>query len=283
MLKGTIAIASGKGGTGKTTVALNLSAASPQDSVTLLDCDVEEPNAHLFLKPDFEVQEDYCVQNPVFDESRCNGCGACRVHCRFNALAIIAGKPMLFPELCHSCGACVRACPVHAVSEQPRPIGTIREGQCHGIQLIDGELNIGEAKSPPLIEGVRLRSSKRELTIIDAPPGTSCPVLAAIKDCDYLILVTEPTPFGLSDLKLAVEMAKALSLRYGVIINRSDLGDEETRKFCEDHAVHILAELPFDLAVAKLYSEGKIPSLELPRYRQIFENIINRLEKEMIG
>jgi MinD superfamily P-loop ATPase len=281
MFKGTIAIASGKGGTGKTTISLNLAAVVSDSPVTVLDCDVEEPNAHLFLKPHWDTQEEYTVLNPVFNENLCSGCGVCRSHCRFNAIAVLSGQPMLFPELCHSCGACVEACPVHAISEQPRSIGKIREGYRDGIRLIDGELNIAEAKSPPLIEGVRHRSNEANLTIIDAPPGTSCPVLAAIKDSDFLVLVTEPTPFGLHNLKLAVEMATALGLRFGVIINRADLGDKEARNFCKNQGISILAELPLDLEIARLYSRGEIPSRVLPRYREIFRDILLRLQKEM--
>lgn len=281
MVKGTIAVASGKGGTGKTTIALNLAAAigSP---VTLLDCDVEEPNVHLFLGPSWEANEEFHVLNPSFDEERCSGCGECKRHCRFNAIAIFGGKPMLFPELCHSCGACVRACPSHAITEEQRAIGRIREGTSHGIRLIDGELNIGEAKSPPLIEGVRRRGDNETLAIIDAPPGTSCPVLAAVKDVDYLVLVTEPTPFGLNDLILAMEMAKALQRRYGVIINRSDIGNDQTLTYCQNQGIAILAQLPFDRDVARIYSQGKIPCHTLPHYRRIFEDIIARLNKEMI-
>ncbi|MDI6870836.1 MAG: ATP-binding protein [Bacillota bacterium] len=280
MLRGTIAIASGKGGTGKTTVALNLAVAVGRP-VTLLDCDVEEPNAHLFLRPRWEESRPVHVLNPAVEESRCIGCGECQAHCRFNALSLFDGKPMLFPELCHSCGACARACPTGAIQETPWPIGVIESGMAGKVRLVHGRLEIGEAKSPPLIDEVRRRAPGEDLVLIDAPPGTSCPVITAVKGVDYLVLVTEPTPFGLNDLELAVGMAKALRLPAGVVVNRADLGDFRIRGFCAAAGLPILEELPYDPRVAKAYSRGEIACLAVPEYRSRFARLIERLEQEL--
>ena len=290
-MNATLAIASGKGGTGKTTVALNLAAVADQP-VRLLDCDVEAPNDHLFIRPEQIEEHTSSVMIPAFDQELCDGCGRCKQHCRFNAIAVLGGKPMLFPELCHSCGACIPVCPHGAISEVQRPIGVVRRGTKDHISLVYGVLGIGEAKSPPLIGDVKneLRDGAGDgagdwtgdearggLTIIDAPPGTSCPVVAAVKHCDYLLLVTEPTPFGLHDLKLAVGMAQALGLRHGVVINRCDLGDAQVRSFCIENHIPLLAELPFDRRVAEAYAAGKIPAMAVPdiarEYRRLYQRV----------
>lgn len=282
-MNATLAIASGKGGTGKTTVALNLAAVADQP-VKLLDCDVEAPNDHLFIKPAHVEERASSVMIPAFNLELCDGCGRCKQHCCFNAIAVLGGKPMLFPELCHSCGACIPVCPYGAISEAQRPIGVIRRGTKDHISLIYGVLDIGEAKSPPLIGDVKSESKDGTgLTIIDAPPGTSCPVVAAVKHCDYLLLVTEPTPFGLHDLKLAVGMAEALALKHGVVINRCDLGDAQVRSFCTDNHIALLAELPFDRRVAEAYAAGKIPAMAVPDIASTYRRLYQRVCEVMAG
>jgi MinD superfamily P-loop ATPase len=274
-----IAIASGKGGTGKTTVAVNLTAVCKLP-VTILDCDVEEPNVHLFIKPTITKTRRVSVKIPAVDMDLCTSCGACREACRFNAVILIKGKPLFLKELCHSCGACIYACQEDALTEIDREIGTVEEGTWnHGV-FARGLLDIGEARSEPLIHAVREIGNVRtgeELVVIDVPPGTSCPVIAAVKDVDYLLLVTEPTPFGLHDLTLAVKMGQALNLPLGVLINRSDIGDSSVRDYCASENVPVLGEFPFDRRIAVAYSRGDIASDVLPDVHKMYVELLHRL------
>jgi MinD superfamily P-loop ATPase len=265
-----IAIASGKGGTGKTTVATSLAhvAASGGRTVAYLDCDVEEPNGHLFLKPQIVREEPIHKLIPVVDAGRCTHCGLCSRACHYGAIACVGGQTLIFAELCHSCGGCLLVCPASAIHEVPKPIGRLRMGTSGPIQFVEGLLNVGEAMSPPAIRTVKGAAPQAELTIRDCPPGTSCPVIESVRGCDLLLLVTEPTPFGLHDLKLAVEMARALGLAFGVVVNRADAGDREVWDYCEHQRIAVLAEIPDDRAVAEAYSRGQLPTETVPSFRQ---------------
>jgi len=258
-----ISIASGKGGTGKTTIASNMAYALAQtgQAVSYIDCDVEEPNGHIFFKPSYESCTEVSVKIPQVDYSKCNFCGVCAEVCRFNAIAVVADKVLIFPSLCHGCGGCHHLCPEKAIEEVDRPIGVINDGTGQGVRFIEGRLNVGEAISPPLTRVLKRNMPILGISFIDAPPGTSCPAIEAISGTDYVILVTEPTPFGLNDLKLAVEMVRALGLRFGVIINRSDIGDGRVIEYCYGEKIEILHSIPFDRHVAEVYSRGDLMAM----------------------
>ncbi len=272
-----ISIASGKGGTGKTTVATNL-ARSLQEGVRLLDCDVEEPNAHLFLHPEITETEEVTTFIPDVQEELCNGCKKCAEICRFRALTVIGGKVLVFPELCHSCYGCVEVCEENAILEGKRVLGVLESGNSGELGFSHGRLKIGEAMAPPLIKKVRTREKNTGTTIIDAPPGTSCPVIAAMYETDFVLLVTEPTPFGLHDLKLAVEAVKLLGIPHGLVINRADMGDRGVKEYAEKEDLPILMEIPFDRRIAEAYSTGKLIVEVMPEYKEHFRDLYNRIE-----
>lgn len=271
-----VSIASGKGGTGKTTVAVNL-ALSIGKSVQLLDCDVEEPNAYLFVRPKFVRTEIVTTPVPVVDEKKCDLCGKCAQICQFKAIAVIGETVLSFPELCHSCGGCTAVCPTGAITETGRELGIIRKGHRNGIEFVHGELRVGEAMSPPLIKKVRAFLHPEKFTIIDSPPGTSCPVIAAVKDTNFVLLVTEPTPFGLNDLKLAVGAVKLLGIPCGLVINRSDVGDDKVEAYAKREEVPILMQIPFDRRIAEAYSKGEIIVEVLPEYKEKFHKLYNSI------
>ncbi|MBN1257594.1 MAG: ATP-binding protein [Planctomycetes bacterium] len=254
-----IAIASGKGGTGKTTIATNLAwSVSSHRPTRLLDCDVEEPNCHIFLNPEIEKTDTVGVPVPLVDTEKCTGCGKCGELCQYSAIVSMKSKPLTFPELCHGCGGCSLVCPADAITEVDREVGVVESGKAGKLKFVRGLLRIGEAMSPPLIRAVKTFIDEDLLTIIDAPPGTSCPVIEAIRGVDYVILVTEPTPFGLNDLILAVETVRQLRIPFGVIVNRAGIGDQEVQAYCEKEKIPILLELPDDRRIAEAYSRGEM-------------------------
>ena len=275
-----IAIASGKGGTGKTTIATNLAyvAAKAGRGVVYVDCDVEEPNGHIFLQPRIDDTRSIDKPVPVVDLNRCSHCGACSRICRFGAIASLPKQTLVYPELCHACGGCELVCPVDAIHEVPRPIGTLRFGESGEIRFVDGTLNIGEAMSPPAIRAVKAAVPEIGLVLLDAPPGTSCPAIEAVRDSDFVILVTEPTPFGLNDLTLAVEMVRALGLPLGVVVNRAGIGDDSVLRYCSGHRVAVLAEIPDDRSVAEAYSRGEMIADAVPAFARRIEDLLERIE-----
>ena len=273
-----ISVASGKGGTGKTTVATNLAISLGSD-VQLLDCDVEEPNAHLFINPNFENDEIVYTAVPEVDEKKCNLCGKCGEICQFKAIILIGETVLTFHELCHSCGGCVEVCPEDAIAEKGRELGVIRRGSCNGLEFINGTLRIGEAMSPPLIRKVRSYAREDGVTIIDAPPGTSCPVIASMKGADFILLVTEPTPFGLHDLKLAVGAVKILGIPCGLVINRSDIGDDKVKAYAEQESLPILMEIPFDRQIAEAYSRGELLVEQMPEWKERFQELYQNIQE----
>ena len=267
-----LAVASGKGGTGKTTVAVNL-AHVYGSHVQLLDCDVEEPNAHLFLKGALRSQETVTIPIPQVDLSLCDACGECSQFCQYHAIVSLKTVPLVFPELCHGCGGCALVCPRRAIRETNRRIGTIEILEADGVTLVQGRLDVGVTTTPPLVRAVKTRTQPGKSTILDAPPGTSCPVVTALRGADFVVLVTEPTPFGLHDLKLAVEMVRQLGTRFGVVVNRMGIGDDRVHVFCTQEDIPILVEIPDDRRIAEAYSRGSLIVDALPEYRSLFENL----------
>jgi MinD superfamily P-loop ATPase len=272
-----ISIASGKGGTGKTTVATNL-AVSVDRPVQLLDCDVEEPNAHLFLRPTIAETKTVTTPVPEIDLDACNHCKKCMDICRFRAIAVVGETVLTFPELCHSCGGCMAVCPQQAITETGRELGVLEAGAMNGVAFVHGRLRVGEAMAPPLIRMVRDRTRTDGLTLIDAPPGTSCPVIAAMKDTDFVLLVTEPTPFGLHDLQLAVEAVKRLGIPMGLVINRADMGDDRVADYARAEAIPILMQIPFDRQIAESYSRGELLAMTNDRWKARFRELAAAIE-----
>lgn len=273
-----VAIASGKGGTGKTTVAVNL-AAVMEGPVTYADCDVEEPNGHLFLKPTIATSKTVGVPTPVVDKEKCTGCGRCAETCRYHALACVKGKVLVFAELCHGCGGCALACPEHAISEAPREIGVVETGHANGIGFIQGRLKIGVAMPPPLIRAIKRALPTEGTVIIDAPPGVSCPVIAAVRGSDFVVLVTEPTPFGLHDLKLAVDTVRQIKIPFGVVVNRCDIGDDRVAEYCTLERIPILLAIVDDRRIAEAYSRGEMAIEAVPETRGLFAQLGQRIRE----
>jgi MinD superfamily P-loop ATPase len=266
-----ISVASGKGGTGKTLVATTLALAlSDKAKVQLLDCDVEEPNAHIFLHLDMNQSHPVSIPVPKVDETKCTYCGKCAEVCAYNAIAVLKEKVLVFPELCHGCGACSYLCPESTITEEGREMGVVERGDSGNLELIQGKLNVGEAMAPPVIREVKKHIDPMSIVIIDVSPGTSCPVVESVKGSDFCLLVTEPTPFGLNDLSLAVEMLKKLGIPCGVVINRDSVGYYKIEHYCHEQGIPVLLKIPLDRKIALLYSKG-IPLVEgIPRWRGEF-------------
>lgn len=275
-----IAVASGKGGTGKTTVATSLAhvASGNGRTVAFIDCDVEEPNGHIFLKPEITCNKAVGKSTPEVDEEKCTNCGECGKICQFSAIVCIGKKVLTYPELCHACGGCSLVCKAGAITEIAREIGRLETGSAGPIKFVQGLLNVGEAMSPPVIKAVKAAAPTVDLVIVDAPPGTSCPVIESVRGSEFTILVTEPTPFGLHDLKLAVEMVRALKMPFGVLINRSDVGDNEVRAYCEREKIPVLAEIPDDRRIAEAYSRGEMICKTLPDHASRFAELLRKIE-----
>ncbi|MGQ9514504.1 MAG: ATP-binding protein [Thermoproteota archaeon] len=276
-----ISVASGKGGTGKTSVAVNM-ALSLEGQVQLLDCDVEEPNAHIFLKSKIHKIRPVYVPVPKIVKDLCDYCGKCAKFCEFHAIAVLPGQVMMFPELCHGCGGCALVCPKRAIAEENREVGTVKVGTAGEIEFVYGELNLGEPMPGPVIRAVKKEIKKHKTTIIDSPPGSSCPVVVSVYGSDYCLLVTEPTPFGLHDLKIMVGVLKELRIPFGVIINRAGIGDKKVYEHCGNKKIPILLEIPFNRRIAELYSQG-IPFIqEMPEWKDEFLSLFERI-KENVG
>ena len=274
-----LAIASGKGGTGKTTVATNLATVASQNGQTVayLDCDVEEPNGHIFLKPTLDRRRPVTELVPDVDVARCTLCGQCAVICQYNAIACLGGQVLIYPELCHSCGGCQLVCPTGAIQEIPREMGLLETGHAGAIRFAHGLLNVGEVRAIPVIQAVQSAIEQVDTRIIDAPPGTSCPVIEAVRGCDLVVLVTEPTPFGFHDLKLAVEMTRAVRVPTAVVINRAGLDGVDIHGYCTARRIPVLAEIPDDRRLAQAYSRGDIACQVLPEYQSIFSDLLDAI------
>jgi len=278
-----VAIASGKGGTGKTSLAVNLARTLERTyalPVQLLDCDVEEPNAHLFLAGTPIGEETINIAVPDFDPDRCDACDKCVEFCQFNALASVGKTPLLFPELCHGCGGCRLVCPQDAIREKDYRIGVIKTARAGKITLKSGCLDVGVSLASTLVHALKERLEDGITTILDAPPGTACQAVATLRGSDFVVLVTEPTPFGLHDLTLAVDTVRALKLPFGVVINRVGVGDERVHRYCQTEGIPILLEIPDDRRIAVAYSRGELMVEALPEYQAHFVSLWQAIERD---
>ena len=274
-----LSIASGKGGTGKTTVATNLALSIGK--CQFIDSDVEEPNANIFLKTKIDNSEDVSVSYPEIDKTKCDYCGKCSDFCAYNALAVVPSNVLVFPELCHSCGGCDLVCTKDAINWQDRVIGKVEHGQAKEIDFYQGIMTVGEIQAIPVIKALKRKLNRNKNVIIDVPPGTSCPVIESIGGSDYCILVTEPTPFGLHDLKLAIEVVEHLNIPFGVIINRDGIGDKKVEDYCQNKNIPILLKIPEKKMIAHLYSKGIAFANEVYEWHEMFGLVFNRIQEEV--
>jgi len=271
-----IVVASGKGGTGKTSVAVNLALSAGARQI--IDCDVEEPNVHIFLEPENPRRKPVELLVPEIDEEKCTYCRRCAEFCQYNALFVAGEAAMVFPELCHSCGGCKLVCPEGAITEKPRQIGTITLGEYHGMGLVYGELNVGEALAVPVISAVKEHAEDDGLVILDAAPGSACPLVETVHGADFCLMVTEPTPFGLHDLQIATEVVKQLGVPLGVVVNFAGVGDRGVYRFCEREGMPIIMEIPYDRHIAELYSRGVPFTVEMTEWRSRFRELLETVE-----
>jgi len=286
-----VAVASGKGGTGKTTVAVNLALAHT-GAVQLLDCDVEAPNSRLFLAARELGRDPVHLLVPEVDPDLCQACGECSRICQYHAIVSLGTEPLVFPELCHGCGGCARVCPCGAIAEAPRTIGTVGTfaapradaaavpGAPVDLTLVEGRLEVGVATAPPVIVAVKRRRLPEVDAILDAPPGTSCPVVTTLRGVDFVVLVTEPTPFGLHDLGLAVDLVRAMGLPAGVVVNRHGSGDDRVHRYCAREGLPLLAEIPDDRRVAEAYARGQALLDAVPGWRPLFADLWRNIADE---
>jgi MinD superfamily P-loop ATPase len=272
-----VSVASGKGGTGKTSVAVNMALSI--ENVQLLDCDVEEPNAYLLLNPKIDQTQAVTVSVPVVDKTLCDYCGKCADFCQYHALFVGSDQALVFSELCHSCGGCFLVCPRKAISEEKHRIGTLLLGSAGDLELVYGELEVGEPMAVPVIREVKRHIKKGKNAILDSPPGTSCPVIQTISGSDFCILVTEPTPFGLHDLRIIIQVLENMEIPFGVIVNRAGIGDKRVYEYCKGKTIPILLEIPYDRRIAELYSKGIPFSLEMPEWKTKFQTLFNNITK----
>lgn len=275
-----IAVLSGKGGTGKTLVSVNLAAVT--DHCAYVDCDVEEPNGHLFFKPQNLETEMVSIPIPEVDESRCTGCRKCVDFCKFNALAYIGTSWVLFEDVCHSCGGCITICPEKALSENLKEIGEVKKGTSGNVIVLSGMMNIGEASGVPIIKKLLQNDSLGySMTVIDCPPGSACTVMESIKDADYCILVAEPSIFGVHNLNLVVELVRLFHKPHGVILNKCLEGVNPSEQYCNENGIHILGSIPYDRELGTMNSIGLIAARESRQYRKTFTDLLQKVLEEV--